>query len=141
MRTGRQHMAKFYRPGRWSYDAIAEEHRLVSECAALDLPVVAPVADGDGETVHVVSAVTDEAEQEFLFAVYPKRSGRNFDGDRDEDWLRIGALVGRLHVAAAAGSAGHRLTCTPQASTVLFVNELAEADLVPADAAPESSSW
>ena len=134
---GGQHIAKFYRPGRWTYEAIEEEHRLVSECAALELPVVAPLADGDGETLHVVSAVTGEAEQEFLFAVYPKRSGRNFDGDREEDWLRIGALVGRLHLAAAAVGAEHRLTCTPQISTAQFVNELAAGDLVPADVASE----
>ena len=134
---GRQYVAKFYRPGRWSFDAIAEEHRLVSACAALELPVVAPLADADGDTLHAVSAVAAGAEQEFLFAVYAKRSGRNFDGDRDEDWLRIGALVGRLHLAAAAGGAEHRLTCTPERSTAQFVHELAEADVVPADLAAE----
>ena len=134
---GRQFVAKFYRPGRWSYEAIEEEHRLVSECAALDLPVVAPIADADGETLHVVGAVSEGEEQEFCFSVYPKRSGRNFDADRDQDWLRIGALVGRLHVAAAHGTASHRLTCTPEASTSGFLDELSYAELVPPDAADE----
>ena len=134
---GRQYIAKFYRPGRWSWEAIEEEHRLVAACAALELPVVAPLAAADGETLHAVTAVTRAAEQEFSFAVYPKRSGRNFDADRDQDWLRIGALVGRLHVALAGGTAAHRLTCTPQAATARFIDELSRAGVVPPDAAAE----
>ena len=132
---GRQYVAKFYRPGRWTYEAILEEHLLVSECAALELPVVAPIADADGDHLHVVAAASAEREQEFCFSVYPKRNGRTFDADRDEDWLRIGALVGRVHVAAANGSAEHRMTCTPQASTSRFLDDLDEADLVPPDLA------
>ena len=107
----------------------------MSECAALELPVVAPIADADGDRLHVVAAASAEREQEFCFSVYPKRNGRTFDADRDEDWLRIGALVGRVHVAAANGSAEHRMTCTPQASTSRFLDDLDEADLVPPDLA------
>ena len=136
---GGQYVAKFYRPGRWSWQAIEEEHRLVAACAAEELPVVAPLADGDGEgdTLHAVAAADDEAEQEYLFAVYPKRGGRNFDADRDQDWLRIGALVGRLHAVMAAGAATHRLTCTPRAATARFIADLAQAGVVAPDAADE----
>ena len=134
---GRQFVAKFYRPGRWSWEAIAEEHRLVAGCAVAELPVVAPLADPDGETLHAVTAAGATAEQEFHYAVYPKRNGRNFDADRDEDWLRIGALVGRLHVALAAGSAAHRLICTPRTATAGFIDELEQAGVVAPDAAAE----
>ena len=134
---GRQYVAKFYRPGRWSWEAIAEEHRLVAGCAAAELPVVAPLADAAGETLHTVTAAGRAAEQEFSYAVYPKRNGRNFDADRDEDWLRIGALVGRLHVALAAGSAAHRLRCTPRTATARFIDELERAGVVAPDAAAE----
>ena len=101
---GRQYVAKFYRPGRWSWQAIDEEHRLVAACAAEELPVVAPLADGEGETLHTVTAADGEAEQEFLFAVYPKRGGRNFDADRDQDWLRSRRTSG----AAARHHGGRR---------------------------------
>ncbi|MDE0026021.1 MAG: serine/threonine protein kinase [Spirochaetaceae bacterium] len=134
---GRQYVAKFYRPGRWSWQAIEEEHRLVAACAAEELPVVAPLADGDGETLQAVTAADGDAEQEFLFAVYPKRGGRNFDADRDSDWLRIGALVGRLHSVMAACVAAHRLTCTPRAATARFIEELSRAGVVAPDAAGE----
>ena len=134
---GRQYVVKFYRRGRWSWQAIDEEHRVVAACAAEELPVVAPLADGDGETLHAVTAADGETEQEFLFAVYPKRGGRNFDADRDQDWLRIGALVGRLHAVMAGCAAGHRLTCTPRAATARFIEELSRAHVVAPDAADE----
>ena len=102
---GRQYVAKFYRPGRWSWQAIEEEHRLVGACAAEELPVVAPLADddGDGDTLHAVTAADGEAEQEYLFAVYPKRGGRNFDADRDQDLAahrRAGGAVACRAMAA-----------------------------------------
>ena len=134
---GRQYVAKFYRPGRWSWPAIDEEHRLVAACAAEELPVVAPLADGDGDTLHAVTAADGKSEQEYLFAVYPKRGGRNFDADRDQDWLRIGALVGRLHAVTAGGTGAHRLTCTPLAATARFIAELSRAGVVAPDAADE----
>ena len=134
---GRQYVAKFYRPGRWSWQAIEEEHHLVAACAAEELPVVAPLADGDGDTLHAVTAASGAAEQEFLFAVYPKRAGRNFDGDSDQDWLRIGALVGRLHVVMAGCAATHRLTGTPHAATACFIADLSRAGVVAPAAAAE----
>ncbi len=134
---GRQYVAKFYRPDRWSEEAVQEEHRLVQECADLDLPVVPPVSDSYGATLHMVEAVSDDQEQEFLFSVFPKRSGRTFDAERDEDWLRIGAMVGRLHRIAIGGKAEHRLTCTPKGSTAGFINEIEDAEIVPPDTAKE----
>ena len=134
---GRQYIAKFYRPGRWSWQAITDEHRLVARCAAAELPVVAPLAAADGETLQAVTAADGTGEQEFYFAVYPRRSGRNFDADRDEDWLRIGALVGRLHVALAGGSVIHRITCTPRTATARFIDELEQAGVVAPAAAAE----
>ncbi|MFW6337308.1 MAG: serine/threonine protein kinase, partial [Alkalispirochaetaceae bacterium] len=37
---GEEYVAKFYRPGRWSWDAIVEEHAFVLECALAEIPVV-----------------------------------------------------------------------------------------------------
>ena len=60
-------VAKFYRPGRWSDEQIAEEHEFVRELAERELPVVAPLAQG-GRTLHHFGG--------YRFAVYPKRGGR-----------------------------------------------------------------
>ena len=45
-------VVKFYRPGRWTTDAILEEHEFALELAAQDIPVVPPIVH-DGESLHV----------------------------------------------------------------------------------------
>ena len=48
---GERLIAKFYRPGRWSEDAIREEHDFVLACEADDIPVIAPIELSDGSTL------------------------------------------------------------------------------------------
>ena len=59
-------IVKFYRPDRWSYEQILEEHAFALELEANDLSVVAPLSIG-GHTLH-------EA-QGFLIAAFPRRGG------------------------------------------------------------------
>ena len=40
-------VAKFYRPGRWSDEAIQEEHDFALELAAAEIPVIAPIVFRD----------------------------------------------------------------------------------------------
>ena len=47
-------VAKFYRPGRWSDEAILEEHGFAAEAAAAEIPVVTP-SRASIETVKAVS--------------------------------------------------------------------------------------
>ena len=44
-------VTKFYRPGRWSDDAILEEHTFSADLAAQEIPVVAPLSH-NGVTLH-----------------------------------------------------------------------------------------
>ena len=105
---GESLVAKFYRPGRWSYESILEEHRFISECAAAELPVVAPLAAPDASTLATLELELDETTIEYHFALFPKKGGRNFDAESDLDWHRLGALTGRLHQVAAKAGAPHR---------------------------------
>lgn len=127
---GFHYIAKFYRPGRWSREAIVEEHRLVAECEACELPVVSPLPSIRGDTLHSIKVRDHSIEQEFYFAVYPRKGGRNFDTDRDQDWVRIGSLVGRMHAAFSGSDSSHRLVWTPELSTKRFSDELLRADVV-----------
>ena len=92
-------VAKFYRPGRWSDDAIAEEHGFVAELAAAEIPVVAPLALG-GHTLHRFGR--------FRFAVYPRCGGRAPElGDRDTlEWM--GRFLGRIHAVGGRKPFRHR---------------------------------
>ena len=107
--TGERLIAKFYRPGRWDRAALKEEHEFLRECAASEIAVVAPRAFVHGETLGQVCGVD--------FAVFPKRAGREFEPVTDEDWLRIGSLVGRIHLVGGAREAPSRIRHHPAFST------------------------
>lgn len=93
-------IAKFYRPGRWSDAAILEEHAFSLELAEQEIPVVAPLHNERGETLH--------SHQGFRFALFPRRGGRWPDLD-DPDKLRwLGRFLGRIHAVGAAKRFAHR---------------------------------
>jgi Ser/Thr protein kinase RdoA (MazF antagonist) len=85
-------VVKFYRPGRWSDEAILEEHAFVGELAEREVPVV-PARELDGRTLH--------AFEGFRFAVFPSRGGRAPElGDAATlEW--IGRFIGRIHSIGA----------------------------------------
>jgi Ser/Thr protein kinase RdoA (MazF antagonist) len=92
-------VAKFYRPARWSDEAILEEHRFSIELANAEIPVVAPLTL-NGATLH--------HSGNFRVSVSPCRGGRAPELD-DEDMLRqLGRLVARMHLLGATKSFQHR---------------------------------
>lgn len=105
---GGAYVVKFYRPGRWSAEAIRQEHAFLCECAAQEIPVVPPLADQDGETLFTLEIESETRIDDFRFAVFPKKGGRSFDAESDSDWLRLGALAGRLHAVGALARAEAR---------------------------------
>ncbi|MGI9246934.1 MAG: serine/threonine protein kinase, partial [Steroidobacteraceae bacterium] len=81
-------VVKFYRPGRWSTEAIVEEHDFALELARAEIPVVAPDLH-DGRTLHEYEG--------FRYAVYPRAGGRWPElGTRDDrQWM--GRFLARIH--------------------------------------------
>jgi Ser/Thr protein kinase RdoA (MazF antagonist) len=126
-------VAKFYRPDRWSRDAILDEHRFLHDLAGAEIPVIAPLVGADGQTLHEFAAEEDGAGIRIFFAVFPRAGGRTFEPETGDDFLRLGSLVGRCHAVAADGAASHRVVCEPNDLTASFVDELLEADLVHPD--------
>jgi len=86
-------VAKFYRPGRWSVEAIAEEHAFSLELAAAELPVVAPLAAPDGATLFRHAG--------FLFALFPRVGGHQPELEHPDTLLSLGRILGRLHAIGA----------------------------------------
>lgn len=120
--SGERLIAKFYRPGRWSPEALQDEHDFVVECAADEISVIAPLVLPNGETLHEDSGI--------YFTIFPKKYGRNFEANRDEDWVRIGSLLGRVHVVGARREAEFRTDLHPLESTVEHVNQLLDNGIV-----------
>lgn len=81
-------VAKFYRPGRWSDAAIAEEHAFAAELAAAELPVVAPLLL-EGRSLHPTGA--------HRLALYPRRGGRAPQLESAEHLQWMGRLIARIH--------------------------------------------
>jgi len=126
---GTRLVVKFYRPGRWTEDAILEEHDFLRECAEAEIPVVAPLKGSSGHTLSEVS-LNDEDDEAYLFALFPLAGGRNFDAEQDEQWFRLGGIVGRTHQVGKRHGAPNRLMCSPSTLTAGYVDELLNANLV-----------
>jgi Ser/Thr protein kinase RdoA (MazF antagonist) len=92
-------VAKFYRPNRWTDDAILEEHAFAAELDAQEIPVVSPVEVG-GTTLQKVSG--------FRVAVYPSRGGRAPDLDNFELLKQLGRFVARIHLVGESSRFTHR---------------------------------
>lgn len=120
---GRRLVAKFYRPGRWSPHALRDEHDFVLDCVKEEIPVVAPMALENGDTLATVSGIS--------FAVFPKRGGREMELSSDEEWNRVGALLGRIHVAAQRRPATARIRLHPELSASEDIRQLVEGGHLP----------
>jgi len=92
-------IAKFYRPGRWSDAAIAEEHAFALELAADELPVVAPLAFERNTLLEHAG---------YRYALYPRRGGRapSLESAEQLEWL--GRLIARLHAVGSRTPFAHR---------------------------------
>jgi Ser/Thr protein kinase RdoA (MazF antagonist) len=132
----REIVAKFYRPGRWTREAIRDEQRFVADAAASELPVAVPLELSGGGSLGELLLEEEGGERSFLFALYPKMGGRNFDAEADEDWLRLGSLLGRLHTVGALRPAPARAVCGPASLTRPLVAELLGMGVVHEELAP-----
>ena len=92
-------IAKFYRPDRWSSDAIKEEHGFALELAAAEIPVVPPLVC-EGQTLLQYES--------FRFALFERRGGRWPElGSRTErEWM--GRFLGRIHMVGRRQRFRHR---------------------------------
>jgi Ser/Thr protein kinase RdoA (MazF antagonist) len=139
-RTGERWVAKFYRPGRWTADAILDEHLFLTDCAAAEIPVVAPIPGLDGRTLHALDAREDGAQESFRFAVFPRSGGRSFEPESPDALVRLGSLLGRCHEVGAQGAAPNRVRCAPVPLTASYVEELLSENLVHPDCINEFSA-
>lgn len=137
---GRSYVAKFYRPGRWTPEALEEEHSFLKDCGSAELTVALPFPDPDGETLGEVEIAGPQGSTTFFFALFEKKAGRNFDAESEDDWLRLGRLIGRLHDVGRKRQAWHRPFCSPETTTAHQVRELLEAKLVHPDLQAEFSA-
>ena len=116
-------VVKFYRPGRWTDEAIVEEHEFSAQLAAADLSVVAPETFA-GQTLH--------CHAEHRFAMFAMQGGHAPEpGDRDT-LRQIGRTLGRMHAIGAAREFQHRTRLGIQSHALDSVSYLLDAGWLPA---------
>ena len=93
-------VAKFYRPHRWSDEAILEEHQFTLDLAALEIPVIPPIVNDKGNSLH--------KQGNYRFALYPNRGGRPLELDSTEQLEQLGRFIGRIHALGASSDFQHR---------------------------------
>lgn len=116
---------KFYRPNRWSKEAILDEHCFLRDLKEQEIPVIAPLKGEDGTTLGTIN--------DLHFAVFPKCGGRSVDEFTDEQWLQLGRLVGRMHQVGETDEASHRIIMSPRESSTQQLAYLLKAECVPDD--------
>ena len=87
MEEGAPLVAKFYRPGRWSAEQIAEEYEFAFDLQNHEIPVVAPIHTGKHAGFNV--------------AIYPRRGGRTPELEDPKTLEWIGRFIGRIHARGA----------------------------------------
>ena len=124
-------VAKFYRPNRWSDEAILEEHGFTAELAEQEIPVIAPLVIND-TTLHKVG--------DFRVAVYPCRGGRAPDLDNFELLEQLGRFVARIHLVGATSRFRHRPGIDIDSYAIDSMDFLLEQDFIPLELLPAYES-
>ncbi len=115
-------IAKFYRPNRWSREALQDELDFLQELEADEVPVVAPLADPDGVRLHALGGL--------WFALFPKKGGRPLEEPDAAGWRQLGRLIARLHAVGARRVPRDRIRLHPRQSTLGHLRYILESGTV-----------
>lgn len=125
-------IVKFYRPDRWSQEQIQEEHDFLFELEAAEFPVVAPLRNDSGNSLHEYLG--------FAMALFPRRGGHAPELDNLDDLLVLGRFMGRMHSVGATRPFQHRPALSLHDYAISSAGFLLEREFIPADLRPAYSS-
>lgn len=116
-------VAKFYRPNRWTDNAIIEEHRFTLALAEQELPVIPPHLDDQGCSLH--------RHGPYRFALYPRHGGHAPELDNPQHLEQLGRLIGRIHALGAIRDFEHRPTLDIDSFAIKSRHFLLEREFIP----------
>ncbi len=93
-------IAKFYRPQRWSMEAILDEHNFLQELKAEGIHAVAPLVQANEKTLSLFN--------DMKVAFFPKIRGRMPQEFLNDELVSVGRLMARVHNIGAQKIAKHR---------------------------------
>ncbi len=99
-------IAKFYRPHRWSAEAIADEHQFLFDLQSEGISAVAPLILSNGRSlIH---------REGYEMALFPRVAGRMPDEFLKGDLAQVGRTLARIHNIGARSKARYRPTLGPR---------------------------
>jgi Ser/Thr protein kinase RdoA (MazF antagonist) len=116
-------IAKFYRPCRWSDEAIGEEHNFAIELASQEIPMVPPL---------LINASTLHTHKGYRFSLYRRHGGHwpEFGTQDEREW--IGRFIARIHAVGATRPFDHRPQLDLESFGYASVSFLLEQGFIPA---------
>lgn len=114
----RRVVAKFYRPGRWSKEAIEDEHQFLLDLKGEGLPAIAPLLLSNEKTLLFVHGL--------WLAVFPRFAGRMPQEFLAGELKQVGRTLARIHNIGARSEAEHRLHLHPADHGWNLLDEIAE---------------
>jgi Ser/Thr protein kinase RdoA (MazF antagonist) len=114
-------IVKFYRPGRWTFEMILEEHKFLQELNASEIPVIPPITFNDN-TLFKTGKIP--------FALFPKKGGRALDEFDKDGWEEIGRLLARIHLVGELHKISKRISWKPSIATEHHLEVLFKTDYV-----------
>lgn len=112
---GQPLIAKFYRPDRWSREQIAEEHSFTRDLHDAHIPVVPPLTNDDGETIHWLDLTDKQGADDqsaddtggpknsgFWFTLFARKGGHAPELDNLDNLYVLGRTIGRIHLLGSS---------------------------------------
>ena len=124
---------KFYRPGRWDRETIQSEHDFLKIAFREEVPTVCPIEDSKGKTLFESKGL--------FFTIFPKRPGRLEPELTEEQLVRLGRYLARIHNAGEQLKSAKRGRLDPQSYGRNSVKYLMDEKLLPPGLAPTYESW
>jgi Ser/Thr protein kinase RdoA (MazF antagonist) len=118
---------KFYRPGRWSKEQILDEHRFLFDLIDADVPVVPPLRNEGGESLHELDS------EGIYYCLFDRVGGRVPDELNDEQMEQVGSFLARMHLVGEQSKAEHRFKIHPTTYGYSNIEYLRKNKILPLD--------
>lgn len=118
-------IAKFYRPGRWSDEAILEEHAYQNALVEAEVPVSGMIANDEGQTLFKADG--------YRFSLSPRMGGRVPEIEDLETLEALGRLIARMHAIGKKTPFVHRPEVSPLNYGHLPAERILASGLIPSN--------
>ncbi|MBI2082449.1 MAG: serine/threonine protein kinase [Deltaproteobacteria bacterium] len=124
-------IAKYYRPGRWSKEAIADEHRFVRMLAEAEIPVIRHLTLK--KHLPGVETLGRTDSDGVFYAIFQKFRGREHAEVTNDDRRWLGRTLARIHNVGEHFQANHRLHLTPETYGTDSLSFILSQEFLPSD--------